>query len=111
MFTRELNVPKSTKEQLNDILEDSISSLKVSQRTVNSLERQGVLTIRDLMNCCNQEPSECEKHCRCQELFTIGSREHKKWVPKCYLKEIPGFAEITIERILIAVKQRLAQIH
>ena len=50
------------------------------------------------------------KHCKCLEAFAHDPGLQRKWLPKCYLREIPGFAEITIERILAVVKEAINKI-
>ncbi len=110
MLTKILPIPKHPEEQLQSILADGISSLDLSQRTVNSLERNGVRSVSELMNCCDQPPEECRKHCKCLEAFNDDPEKRRTWLPKCYLREIPGFADITVERIREAVKKKIASI-
>lgn len=105
-----IKIPKSKEELLEELKASSISCLNLPQRTINGLEGQGIETVGDLLNCCAHDPEECARHCKCLDAFPEGSRQRKTWLPKCYLKEIPGFAEITVERILAVVDEAVKEI-
>jgi hypothetical protein len=118
-LTTVLKIPKSPEERMEELLCDSISCLEKSgipQRVINTLEEHGVKNIRDLANCCSRPIEECElswknnNTCKCYSSFPQGSSDRKKWAPKLYLREIPGFANITVERILAAVRKKIAEI-
>lgn len=105
-----IKIPKSKEDLLEELKDSSISRLNLPQRTINGLEGQGIETIGDLLNCCAHPPEECAKHCKCLDAFPPDSRQRRTWLPKCYLREIPGFAEITVERILAVVEEAVSDI-
>jgi hypothetical protein len=118
-ITTALKVPKSPEELMEELLSESISSLEkagIPQRVLNTLEDMGVKNIQDLLNCCQHPPEQCHleggpsAQCHCVRMFPEGSEERKKWVPKLYLREVPGFADVTIERILSSVRKKIASI-
>jgi hypothetical protein len=110
MLNSNIRIPKSVDERLEELKSSGISCLGLPQRTINGLESQGIETVGDLLNCCDQPPEACMKHCKCLEAFAHDPGLQRKWLPKCYLREIPGFAEITIERILAVVKEAINKI-
>jgi hypothetical protein len=119
-ITTVLKIPKSKEELMEELLSDSISCLEttgIPQRVINTLEENGVKSMRDLTNCCSHPLEECEKSwechktCPCFESFPDGSNERRRWSPRVYLREIPGFADITVERILAAVRKKISSIY
>ena len=105
-----IRIPKSKEERLEELKASSISCLDLPQRTINGLECQGIETVDDLLNCCPEDPEACIKHCKCVDAFPKDSPARKTWLPKCYLREIPGFAEITVERILLVARKAIEDV-
>jgi len=115
MLTRVIKIPRSLEDKLKDLKEEGISSLDISPRIVNSLEKHGIKTIGELSNCCFQVPGKCgiegglRANCECLKRLKENSEAWRQWIPKAYLREIQGFADVTIERIDKALKKKIAE--
>jgi DNA-directed RNA polymerase alpha subunit len=78
------------------LLNEPITILGLSIRTVNSLEGAGVLTIRQLLNCCPKTEAQHLAGCGC----SLGRPGFK---PKCHLLDIPNFGAKTLAEVLEAL--------
>ena len=75
MAVTRIPIPESAKDsQVDERLDLSIAETKLTVRTVNCLEEQGIFTVRDLLNC----------------------------TPKRLL-EIPNFGEVTLKEVYKAL--------
>ncbi len=81
-----------TERELEKLVETPLADTELSLRTINTLEEQGMLYLRDLLQCCGQPEKSCDE-CRqfVNERRTCG-REIK-------LIDIPNFGSKTLAEV------------
>ena len=79
-------------EELAEVLETPLADTSMSLRTVNTMEEQGVLYVKQLLQCCGQPMKTCDE---CPS-FVDGKRECGRQLK---LVDIRNFGEKTLTEV------------
>jgi len=88
-----------------ELLDLSVVELGLSNRTCNSLERHGILTVAQLLACCAATPSVCASLCPCRRIFEEKQAHlpyfmRQEFVPPLNLYEIENIGRRTVNEIV-----------